>query len=157
MAKQTLADARSHNETGMAVARAKKAAKGDGINLAALKVVENRAKLDSDERELIDRKVAEYALWLDQPIGSQTDMFGSATVSEEATAEQHEWTATGDGLEAGKAGKQRDDNPYPAGSAVHVAWDKAWLRGQKIIAKQMGPTKGRRGKGAAANGELAVA
>lgn len=35
------------------------------------------------------------------------------------------------GLEAGKAGKNRTDNPHPAASRLQDAWAKGWMEGQK--------------------------
>jgi hypothetical protein len=124
---------KQHAETGMAVARAKKTAKANGIHLDALKEAEKRDKMDADEREVFDRRCADYARWLNMPIGSQTEMFGGPEkfVNDEGLAEHKEWEAGEGGAQAGKAGHQRDGNPFSAGTAEYVAWDKAWTKGNK--------------------------
>jgi hypothetical protein len=42
------------------------------------------------------------------------------------------------GREAGLAGKNRDDNPMPEGSASWQVWDQNWLEGQEELAKGFG-------------------
>src|SRR5262249_14098472 len=118
----------AHADAAMAVARAKKAAKNEGIDLDALKMLEKLAALDDDEAELRLRHLSGYSKWLNLPIGMQADLFGSpeaATVSAQAAAEQAEWQAGDEGRDAGRAGRERDENPYEAGSAEYVAWDRA--------------------------------
>lgn len=142
----------AHAETGMAVARAKKSAKGAGIDLDAMKMLEKLADLDDDEAEMQIRHLQTYATWLKLPIGTQLGMFGqpeTPAVKPEDAAEHQEWEAGEGGKEAGNAGHARDTNPYPAGSAVHVAWDKSWqsahkvwLAEQKKIAGEMKPKAG---------------
>lgn len=146
----------AHAETGTAIARAKKAAKNDGVDLDALKILEKLADLDTDEAEMQIKHLQIYAKWLELPIGMQLNMFGQpepATVDAKDAEEQREWVAGSRGYEAGEAGHERTINPFEAGSAEHVAWDKSWTRGNKVwlssqkkIAKEMAP------KGAKANG-----
>jgi hypothetical protein len=176
-ADASLAEARSHNvppatflkhyrdirdlkdardDAAMALARAKKSAKNDGIDLDALKMLEKLSKLDVDEAEMQLKNLRMYAAWIELPIGSQIDMFGKpepAAVDAKDAAEQAEWQAGGDGYKAGEAGHQRDTNPFSAGTAEYVAWDKSWARGNKVwlngqkkIAGEMAP----KGNGAAA-------
>jgi hypothetical protein len=146
---RTIRDLRqAHAETGTAIARAKKSAKNDGVDLDALKMLEKLADLDTDEAELQIKHLQIYAQWLELPIGMQLNMFGQpepATVDAQAAAEQREWAAGGKGYEAGEAGHERETNPHEAGSAEFVAWDKSWTRGQKVwlssqrkIAAEMG-------------------
>jgi hypothetical protein len=154
---QTLADARSHNvppdtflrhyrdirdckdahhDTGMALARAKKAAKADGVDLDALKMLEKLADLETDEAEIQLRHLREYAAWIDLPIGAQLDMFGKPPQPDaEAAEKQREHNAKLQGKSAGESGQLRGDNPYDAGSPEHVAWDRAWTSGNKVWLK----------------------
>lgn len=137
---RTIRDAkRVHDEAGMALARAKKAAKGDGVDLGALKIVEQMRKLDDDEAEIRIRHAFEYSLWLGSPLGTQSALFPevSATVEDKAAADQKEWDAADVGYLAGKGGKLRGDNPYPEATPLFVAWDKAFLRGLKILAAEL--------------------
>jgi hypothetical protein len=120
-------------------------------------MLEKLTKLDLDEAEMQLKNLRVYAAWIELPIGSQIDMFGKpepATVDAKAAAEQREWQAGEDGAHAGKAGHERDGNPFSTGTAEYVAWDKAWARGNKVwlkgqekIAGEMGP---KAGNGAAA-------
>jgi hypothetical protein len=130
---------RIHDEAGMALARVKKAAKNVGIDLSALKLVEQMRKLDDDEAEIVVRHAFEYAAWLGTPLGTQAALFPDVTMTVEAKAqgEQLEWEAGEAGYLAGKGGKLRDDNPFPLESPLYVAWDKAWIRGLKINAAEL--------------------
>jgi hypothetical protein len=170
MATGSLAEARSHNvppdtflrhyreirdakdahaDTGMALARAKKAAKGDGIDLDALKLLEKFADLDTDEAEMRLRHLRLYAEWIELPIGAQNDMFGQPPPpkpDEEETQKQRDFNAKAAGKTAGQAGHERQTNPHSPGTSEHVAWDKAWLaghkgwlKGQETIASEMAP------------------
>jgi hypothetical protein len=164
----TLAEARSHNvppdvfrrhyrdirdakdahaETGMALARLKKAAKSDGIDLDAFKMLEKLGDLDTDEALMQLRHLRLYALWTEKPFVTQLDMFGQPEPKpDDGPDDEHkEWEMADAGSAAGKAGHTRDTNPNQAGSALHVAWDRAWklgnkewLKGQKQIAGEMG-------------------
>lgn len=130
---------RLHDEAGMALARVKKAAKGVGVDLGALKIVEALSKLDDDEAEIRVRHAFEYATWLGNPIGTQASLFPAEIQEPEqkAKGEQQEWEAGNAGYLGGKGGKLRSDNPYPEGSPLHVQWDKGFLRGLKILAAEL--------------------
>lgn len=143
----------AHGETGTALARAKKAAKKDGIDLDALKMLEKLADLDTDEAALQLGHLKIYAGWLELPIGSQLDAFGAPAplaLDAKVQQEQREWVAGGQGFEAGKAGNERDLNPHQAGSSEYVAWDKSWANGNKLFMKGQKKLAGE--LGARANG-----
>lgn len=139
-----------HKRTGSAVQTAKKAAKGDGLDLDAMRLLSGLSKLDTDVAEMRIRKTFAYAAWLEMPIGSQTAMFPDAKpdpVPAEATEKHREWVAGDAGRKAGEAGHPRETNPYSAapGSFEFAAWEKSWKRGhagftknQKTIAQEMG-------------------
>ena len=155
----------AHAETGMAIARAKKAAKNDGVDLDALKIIEKWSDLDVDEAELQLKHVRIYAQWLKSPLVTQLAMFAepeAPPVDDKSDEEQREWVAGGRGFDAGEAGHERDTNPFGAGSFEHVAWDKSWGRGhkvwlnaQKAIAAEMGPKKEKATKANGTNGATA--
>jgi hypothetical protein len=127
----------AHHDTGMAVARAKKSAKADGIDLDALKLLERFADLDTDEAEIQLRHLRQYAAWIELPIGTQLDAFGppKQPPSPEARQQLLDHGAGESGYTAGQAGHERGNNPHEAGSSQHVAWDKQWLRGNKLWLK----------------------
>jgi hypothetical protein len=153
----------AHADTAMAVARAKKAAKGAGVDLDALKLLERLADLDSDEAEMQMRHLQTYAAWINLPIGAQPSLFGAGSAppaaDAAAAAEHREWAAGDAGAIAGRKGEEREANPHEAGSAEHAAWarswakgHKVWLKGQEVIAGEMGdnggaaPARRRRGR-----------
>jgi hypothetical protein len=143
---RTISDlANEHKATGMALARAKKAAKGDGIDLDSLAMLERLAKLDADDATARLRKTLQYAVWLEMPIGKQATLFPSAKTAaiemptDDATAAQRAWAAEEAGHEAGLKGLLRvEDNPYPAGSDFYSRFDVGYMRGQAVIADKLG-------------------
>lgn len=143
----------AHSDTGMAVARAKKAAKAAGVDLDALKLLEKLEDLDTDEAEMQLRHLQIYAKWIELPVGSQLNFFGdpeAPQVKQQTAAEQREWNAGEAGNQAGRNGHERGTNPHKAGSPEQVAWDKAWAKGNKVWLK--GQTKIAKELGAAAQG-----
>ena len=157
---------RAAEETSMALARTKKAAKSDGVDLDAFKLLERLTKVDSDEAEAQLRHLKDYCAWLKLPIGTQLGLFAAAVADEPtdgAQAEQRAWEAEQAGIEAGKGGQHRvDDNPYPAGTEHYARFDKGYLRGQRMIADKLGenakaadPRRGRK-RDAAPNGSEAA-
>ena len=118
---------------------AKKLAEGAGVDLKTLGLLEQLAKLDDGEADSRLNKLFRYAGWLDLPIGTQIDLFQAEPRKEKADAEHSEWAATEAGIESGKHGANRDDNPFVPGSPLHVKWDGGWLRGQEIIANGLAP------------------
>jgi len=142
---------RVKDDAGMALARTKKAAKSDGVDLDALKMLERLAKLDEDEAELQLKHVFEYASWAKLPIGTQLDAFGQHKIPavKQKAANEHELWAAGDaGNKAGKKGEPRDNNPHEPGTELHVVWAKGWLDGQRVIADEMQPEKANGANGA---------
>ena len=87
---------RSKEDAVMALARTKKAAKGDGIDLDALKDLERLAKLDDDEAEVRLRHMHQYAVWANLPIGTSARCLRAAS-DPEAQAEGRGGTSTVDG------------------------------------------------------------
>ena len=135
---------RTKDDAVMGVARCKKAAKRDGLDLDALKLLENLAKLDDDELAVQLRHLHQYAKWASLPLGTQLDAFGEhviPTVKAKAVGEHDLWTATDVGYKAGRSGLPRDTNPYQPGTELHVNFDKAWTDGQRVIADEMHPEK----------------
>lgn len=131
---------RTQEDANMAVARVKKAAKRDGIDLDAFKLMEGLAKLDEDEAELRLRHLFEYSKWANLPIGTQLDAFGDhrvPPVKTKAAAEHDLWAAGDAGRAAGKKGEPKDNNPHNPGTELHVVWNKSWLDGQRVIADEM--------------------
>jgi hypothetical protein len=130
-----------HAATGTALARAKKAAKADGIHLDALKWLEKLADLETDEATVQMRRLSLYARWIELPVGTQLAMFEDteqSMPSQEALDDQREWDAGDAGNAAGMAGHMRVDNPHPPGTLPYAAWDKAWIKGNKVWLAEQG-------------------
>jgi hypothetical protein len=107
-----------------------KAAKSDGINQKQLLAALQSKKRDIDAVRLDLRDYVRY-LGLCSMAMTQQDLFGNADRNSPPAGQA--------GLSAGKAGRDRQDNPHTLGTEPQVAWDKGWIKGQKTIAKQMGP------------------
>lgn len=125
---------------------ARKAAEEAGLDLKQLALMEQLAKLEPEDAEKRVRGAFELARLAHLPLGTQLDFFtaGSAPVvapSEDADNEHREWAAGEAGLEAGKNGRNRTDNPFPPGSALYDTWDRSWIAGQQLIADGMAPKK----------------
>lgn len=133
---------REHKEIGMRLARAKKAAKSDGVDLDALAALEKLVKLDDDEAALQMRNTMRYLRFLGKPLGTQLDWIDAVAATpqpNDKSANEHRvWQAEQDGYAAGRAGRGRDDNPYDAGAETFVAFDKGYTRGQKVLADKLG-------------------
>lgn len=134
---------RAHEETSSALQTAHRKAKSDGVDLDALRDVIRLSKLDPDAAMERLRKMRAYGKWTGLPIGTQLDMFAEVALADEpseaAAAELREFDAEEAGFDAGKAGKHRvDDNPHPAGTPHYAAFDRGYLRGQRMIADKLG-------------------
>jgi uncharacterized protein (UPF0335 family) len=123
-------------ELSAAIARAKKAAKGDGIDLEAVALLERLCKMDDDELQLRMRKLFVYSDWIKMPLAEYAEGITPPAPKQETNAEFDLWQVQQNGLAAGKTGTRREDNPYDAGSEKHVAWDKAWGKGFRSIQGQ---------------------
>lgn len=119
---------------------ARKGAENAGVDLKTLGLLEQLAKLDDGEADYRLNKVFLYAGWLSLPIGTQVSLFEAEPPKPEAEDAHRQWAASEAGVESGKHGANREDNPFPPGSPLHVQWDAGWLNGQKIIAHEMAPT-----------------
>lgn len=151
-AKEALHDA------SMVVARCKKAAKRDGIDLDVVSLLEKLGKLESDELTTHLRKLAVYGDWLKMPLAAFAEGISAVVPEPKAKArdEFQAWEAGQAGLAAGRSGRARSDNPHEPGTEAHVAWDRSWTKGfrtsQKKIAGQMVDQAKVRGAKAKANG-----
>ena len=114
---------------------AKKAAKTDGVDLDALRLMEKLAKLDDDEAELQLRHMHQYATWLKMPLGTQFGLFGTTVApkgkelpDEDGEADDFDGAEVEEaGAEACKHGVTRSSNPHSVGSKPFAAWDKGWM------------------------------
>lgn len=136
--------ARTKIEEATAAARAiLKRAASVGINTKMLAKARENQRLDRDKVEADMQDLARYHAWLGLPVGTQAEMFGDAgdAPKKEVIDEQRIWEAGEAGLAAGKAGKNRTDNPHAPGSELYQAWDRAYIAGQETIIEQMDRTK----------------
>jgi hypothetical protein len=83
---------------------------------------------------------AERMAWLGLPVGFQADIFGDTAKAAQSDPQHAEWAAGEAGLQAGKTGGLRDDNPYQPGTAEHVAWDRSFVAGMEALAADMAVT-----------------
>lgn len=126
-----------------------KRAKASGVDQAALIQAMSLVKQDTSAVELHFRNVGRYLAWLESPIGTQGALFGVSDdqrPTEQAAGEHREWAASEAGYEAGKAGSDIAENPFPAGSPHASKWIEGWHSGQAYLAEQLGPD-GKKAKG----------
>lgn len=147
-------------DAAMAVARAKKAAKRDGIDLDVLSLVEKLTDIqDQDELNAHLRKLVVYSTWRQLPLAAFVEGITLPVPAprESASADFLEWLAEKNGLAAGKAGSPQASNPETPGSAQFVGWDKGWRKGFKgaqgkiaagmVKGAEIAATAGKRGRG----------
>lgn len=86
------------------------------------------------------RDAIRYMTLLRLPITAE-DLFGGALpqVANSTRVGMDIWDAQDSGHKVGRAGGDRAENPYEAGSELHVEWDAWWIKGQESIAREMGP------------------
>lgn len=93
-----------------------------------------------EEREAKHRERMRNMAWVGMPLGTQAEMF-----SEEETAVPPEVQLSrvqDAGRTAGKMGRERSANPWPAGQLLHQTWDSAWLEGSEQAAQSTEPKRG---------------
>jgi hypothetical protein len=123
-----------------------KAAKKDGINQKQLIAALLSKKRD---QEAVAQDTRDYVRYLGLCMIrlTQADLFGDAPAMPEPRdldddlTEHDRWEVSKLGEAAGKAGRGRDENPNPHGTEAYAVWDKAYLDGQTVIAKGLGPKR----------------
>ena len=123
------------------VARAKKAAKRDGIDLDALRFLQKLRNMDLEDAQRHMNIIATYAQWLDMPVFAAA-LGIKATPPKTASQDEYElWQCGEAGFAAGKTGTPRADNPYANQSPAWKAWNRKWPFGFRLaqgkIAKEM--------------------
>lgn len=128
-----------------------------GVDLKALALVDQLAKLEEDEATARLKAVFRLASIMDVKLAQQSELFPEGPADDEATVKaQAKWReeqAEDQGYQSGRAGGDRGNNPFPVGSPHAASWDRGWGLGQKAIADEMGPEgkkpkQGKRGRGA---------
>ena len=154
------------DDRNMNVARAKKAAKRDGVDLDVVKLVEKLSKMEPDQRETYLDSALTYAKWLDLPLGAFGAGMEVPQPRESASEDYAKWKAGKDGKEAGLGGKPKDANPHHAGTKLYDTWARSWQSAfnasQKQAAKGMtkgtgAPRKGDNAANAKVVGKMAAA
>lgn len=110
-----------------------KAAKGDGVDIDAVRLARKLDKQDAGVTQILYANTARVLNLMGSPLGEeQMDLFGAINPKppEEAPGVR--------GLKAGEAGVDRTANPYKPGSSEYQAYDDQWLVGQSRIAERMG-------------------
>lgn len=109
---------------------ARKAAKKKGLNIDAYTDARDMHKDDHGHVQQHFADVGDILRIMESPLATQLDMFQGIEVPERPD----DRPAGVRGLEAGRAGNDRQENPYPANSDEYTEYDNAWLEGQKEIA-----------------------
>ena len=123
---------REHEDTAMALARTKKAAKNGAVNLDAYAFIQKLRKLDGDEQKVVVRQIQQYIIWLDMPLGTQFSLIDAPKMpapSAKAKKQHSLSVADEDGLKAGRDGEAATDNPHAPGTEEHVHWTSGHREG----------------------------
>jgi hypothetical protein len=139
------------SDKGTAVARAKKAAKRDNVDLDVVSMLEKLVKLEEDERHTLLRKLYIYSDWLSMPLAGAAEGMTPPPSPKQSTSEDFaEWQAGKQGKAAGKAGHPRESNQYVQGTPEFAAWDRHWRiafnSSQKKLADEMAKNPPGRGR-----------
>ncbi len=116
---------REKDDAAAALARIKKTAKNDAVDLKAYKFIEQLRRLEDDEQIIFVRHVMQYIEWLQMPIGTQFSLMDAPKVppvKQKAKAEHEAWQAGEDGLLAGREGRAASSNPFIPGTDKYAAW-----------------------------------
>jgi hypothetical protein len=141
-------------DSAMSVARAKKAAKRDGVDLDVLKVVEQLKNMDEDKRPGFIHKIVTYSQWIEMPLGAFSVGIQAPEPKEASRTDFKRWQAGEDGHKQGLGGGPRESNPHRPGSEEHQAWDRRWNVGFKLNQKKLA---GQLARGASRKKEAAAA
>lgn len=105
--------------------------KGDGIPLKAVDQVRSDKRKDLADviQEQKDYQMVAAALSLDLTGAYQATF--DFDISTEIKEENAKYDAGRDGLNFGRRGDPRTDNPFEAGTVAYAAWDAGWIDGEK--------------------------
>jgi hypothetical protein len=121
----------------MSVARAKKAAKRDGVDLDVLSLVEKLKNMDEDQRPGFLKMAVMYCQWLELPLGAFSLGIQAPAPKETSRTDFKRWQAGEDGHKHAMGGGGREANPHRPGSEEHQAWDRKWNVGFKLHQKKL--------------------
>ena len=95
-----------------------------------------RAAQDSSDQTTLDTL---RELFTALPVGGSVDMFAEGNTETRAAETHDAEQAEKEGFAAGKAGRNRDSNPYtaPNQKRIAAAWDTGWEKGQAAIAASL--------------------
>lgn len=110
---------------------ARERAKRDGVDMAALKLMNGLSRLSETEATARLEHLQSYLAWSGLPIGTQAAL---PFIEPDADAVRvHDiWLAECEGRDAVEAGGALEANPYQAGSEHAASWDKGWRSSNPI-------------------------
>lgn len=120
-----------------------KVAKGDGMDVDALKLAFKIKRRQMGEVVSEQRSVGRYLKLMGSPLGTQWSLF------DQPDEDGAKLDATARGEQAGREGADRDSNPYTPGTPDWFAYNNGWQTGQDAIASTLG--RGNSGNGAGAH------
>ena len=117
-----------------------KQAKSAGINTKEMVADHVESKLEPETQITNLKARIDFMKLRGMLIGLPLFDEDAPTLTDKEMAEQAEFDADCAGYAAGMGGQSADDNPYPAGSAIFVAWEGGRGSGAKAKAAILGPT-----------------
>lgn len=133
-----------------------KAAKSAGCNVEKLLAAIAAKRQEPDEVVMGLRDFVHYSQLLGIPGIAPDAIFArDIRISDKTQSEEDAFEAEQRGYKAGRHGEKATENPFQAGTELHVVWHEWWLKGQEAIAMEMEPKPaaadrqhpGRKGKG----------
>lgn len=109
-----------------------KVAKGDGMDVDALKLAFRIKRRQTGEVISEQRSVGRYLQLMGSPLGHQWSLF------DQPDADGAKLDATAQGEQAGREGVDRDSNPYTPGTPDWFSYNNGWQTGQDSIAQTLG-------------------
>lgn len=113
-----------------------------GAHKPGLQLFLRLRKMEPADAELMLSSALRYCRWAQLGIGDQATLFPASddagAPARKAADGLTEAVAYEEGFAAGKAGRDRDQHRYEAGSPMHAKFDEGWLDGQQALAMQLG-------------------
>jgi hypothetical protein len=116
-----------------------------GFDLSMFDRTRQMMAIPYEQREAEFKELLRNMAWMGMPIGTQTEMFSQ---EETAVPPEIQISRVRDaGRTAGKLGRERSANPWPAGQLLYQEWDSSWLAGKEEAAQSATPAAPKRGPG----------
>lgn len=113
-----------------------------GVHKPGLQLFLKLRNMEPADAEMTLASALRYCRWAQLEIGDQATLFAASDdagkPAQKATDGLTEAVAYEEGYAAGKAGRDRGQHRYEAGTPMHARFDEGWVDGQEVLANQLG-------------------